>query len=338
MYNLFEKRIDDLAHTRLGGLVKKSSTLVFLLLAFCLALQIPHARALEKTLEVTTWGCRYELYVETPDTWQTGTQLEMTVRLTLVQKGVEGREIGYVTNNSRGASELLKWWIEGGKNYTQWRFSFPVRWVLVEYDEAVNLTEVGDFWEKQFQLEMSDLSASRLGRGESANATLYVGFNLAEFGVNHTLLNVPFPAISVGNIAIFKPFLTIIEAVVVAGFGARARVVYGYRSGRLSLFQFFSKLSAKYPFLTRVGSSFSIVIMWVLFVSTMFYFTTARAPQFSLAVYIAFALVAFVFVLLTVGLLEFILDGWGMLQTAFGFMVTIFFSYILYLAVEFLLL
>ena len=321
--------------------MKKSNATIFLLLAFYLALQIPHTRALEKTLEVTTWGCRYEVYVKAPDTWQAGMQIELTTRLTLIQKGIEGREIGYVTNDSMGLG-LLHWWVRGGKNYTKYIVDVPVgqspvRWAWGEYDEAVNLTEAGDYWEKQFQLEMSDRSASRLGRGETANATLYVEFNLAEYDTNHTLLNVPPAGGIIGNIAVFRPFLTIIEAVAVAGLGAVGVILaFFYRSGRLSLFQFFSTLSTKYPFLTRVGSSISIVAMWIFFVTTMFYF--AGSQQFSLVAYIALALLAAVFGLLTVGLLEFVFEGWGMLQTAFGFIVTLFILYVLYLALEFLLL
>ena len=98
--------------------MKKSKAAIFLLLAFYLALQIPHTIALEKTLEVTTWGCRYEVYVKAPDTWQAGMQIELTTRLTLIQKGIEGREIGYVTNDSMGLG-LLHWWVRGGKNYTK---------------------------------------------------------------------------------------------------------------------------------------------------------------------------------------------------------------------------
>ena len=106
-----------------------------------------------------------------------------------------------------------------------------------------------------------------------------------------------------------------------------------HASTQLTKARFFSRLSNKYPLLTRVGSSLGIVTMWFLFVPTLFYF--AGSQQFSLAAYIAFALLAAVFALLTVGLLEFILEGWGMLQTGLGFIVTLIFLYILYLAAEF---
>jgi hypothetical protein len=317
-------------------LMKKYNIAFFLLLVFYLSFHFPQSRALEKTLEIPTWGCRYEVYVEAPDTWQTGTQIEVTVRLTLIQKGVEGREISYVSNHE---GMLLHWWLTGGKNYTQHITGpqHPVRWVTVEHDETMNLTEEGDYWEKQFQGEMYDRAETRLGRGETANATFILGFLLEEFSANHTLLDEPWVGDIFGNIIVFRPLLSMIEAVVLAGISAIGAILaFLIRSGRLLLFRFFSTLSTKYPFLTRVGSSMSIVAMWVFFVTTMYYSALAREPQFSLAIYIAFALVAAVFVILTVGLLEFILEGWGMLQTGFGFIVVLFILYILYLAVVFL--
>jgi hypothetical protein len=141
------------------------------------------------------------------------------------------------------------------------------------------------------------------------------------------------------NLTLLRPLLSTIESVAVVGFGAVsglgiALAVY-YRSRRLSLVRVFSKLSAEHSFLTRAGSSIIIVIMWFLFVRAMLYFTLTYPQQFSIAVYFVFTVLAVGLILLTVGLLEFILEGWGMLQTALGFIVALILSYILYLALHF---
>ncbi|UCD95839.1 MAG: hypothetical protein JSV35_04850 [Candidatus Bathyarchaeota archaeon] len=181
-----------------------------LVLISCLSLQLPSVIAVERNIEYATLGCRYELYVWASDSWQIETPLDVMVCLTLIQKGIEDREIEYVTSNSK-AWPFLKLEVRA--------HSEDVTWFLRYYDDFVNLTENGDCWEKQFRLEMPT-SADKLGRGESADSTLSAIMRIDEYGANHTLLNsLAIVGGSIMKIDVFRPLLSPTETYVAGGFG-----------------------------------------------------------------------------------------------------------------------
>lgn len=188
--------------------------------------------AVEKTIEYTDWDCRFELYVDAQDTWQVGTQLEVLVRLTLVQKGIDNYDYKpwdgateFVTSLPEGvdgrAREFVSLSVVGG-HIIPFRPSDRARWGTLYYYAPVNLTEDGDYWERQFRLDMHEWSVGYLGRGETDNATLHVGLYLAEYDANHTLLNELYVGgnNSTVGIAVFRPLLSTTETYVVGGVGS----------------------------------------------------------------------------------------------------------------------
>jgi hypothetical protein len=205
--------------------------------------------AVEKTIENTDWDCKFELYVDAQDTWQVGTQLEVLVRLTLVQKGIDNYDYKpwdgtteYVTSLPEGAGgQKFVWLSVVGGHIIPFRPSDQVRWGTLEYDAAVNLTKDGDYWERQFRLDMFDWSADYLGRGKTDDATLHVELILAEYDVDHTLLNEPYVGGSntTVGITVFRPLLSTTETYVVGGVGSILAVgllaLALHRIGRLPL-------------------------------------------------------------------------------------------------------
>lgn len=191
-----------------------------MLLTLCLGLHILAVNATERIIECKTRGCEYEVYVDAPDTWTIYTRLKVTVRLTLIRKGIEDRQVEYVTNSSHPGLEFLYLNVHDGNH----RLS---TWDSVQRYESVNLTREGDYWEKQFSLSMESWVANQLERGERVEATLGVRFYLDEYGANYTLLGVP----TVGTvrqyvgddpirISIVRPFFSAIETYAVGGVGA----------------------------------------------------------------------------------------------------------------------
>ncbi len=200
--------------------MKRVSGVLPLLVVLCLCLQDQSVKATERTIEHTTWaGNTYEVYVNASDTWQIGTLLEVTVRLTLVQMDIQDKGVEYVTYSSYYWNpRFLELAVSGGKDTTS-SGGYPIPWAWEEWIEPVNFTKADDHWEKKFSLKMSSWAATKLERGETANARLGVGFSLDEYGANHTLLNEPGLDIST-SIAVFRPFLSTIEAIAVSGAGA----------------------------------------------------------------------------------------------------------------------
>lgn len=200
----------------------KSAQVVFLLLfAVCICLQVQNIRANEETVERITWaGNTFEVHVNALDSWQTGTVLEVIVRLTLVQMDTQGKGAEYVTYNPYYWNpSFFELTVRGGKNYTTRDGERPILWVSEELLEHVNFTKVGDYWEKKLDLGMDSWAAEKLGRGEIAYARLSVGFSLREYGANQTFLNDANLGASI-TVVVFRPLLSTTETIAVGGVGA----------------------------------------------------------------------------------------------------------------------
>jgi hypothetical protein len=182
---------------------------VFSLLLFFSSLQSQIVLTSERTIDCIRPDAHYEVYVKTPETWQVGTLLEVFVRLTLVEKSIGGREVYYVRNSIVPNYKFLsiRVWQSGGEHC----------WGSVDYDESVNLTKNGDYWEKRFNVAMNSWLASKLERGEVVNASLAVYFTIDEVGADFIVSGGVIPMST--EVVIFRPFLSTAETFGVIGVG-----------------------------------------------------------------------------------------------------------------------
>jgi hypothetical protein len=317
-------------------------------------LQVGNVVALERTFEVTSCGSRYEVYIEAPDTWQFGTQLEVKTRLTLIHKRVGDSQVEYVTNASRAHSESLRVHVSESSavllfgeegNHPENPFS-----TRKDCWEFVNLTKDGDYWETQLLLEMGERNEGRLERGESTDTVLVVYFTLDAFGANHTKISESFivGTLSLSDddqilLTVFGPSFFSTE--IYAAVGGCAIIVLGLvmfvmeRVGWVSFgfLNAFSKFANKYPLLVHVVSTFFLVVLGVAFIPVLI----SLSIMFS-----GFLLLALIFegvfvvssIILAVGLLEFILRDWKFLTISVGFLLALFVTYLIYIALDFLIL
>jgi len=194
---------------------------IVVLLALFLSLQTRRVGATERTFEYTTLGCRYQIYTEVPDTWHFGTSLEVKVRITLMQKSVGNKTIEYITSYP----QMAHW----SRHLLGIRVSGPSgRWGEIEYEESVNFTQNGDYWEKQFSLEMDTWTASKLKRDGTEEATFKVGFNLIEYDTWGRDFVEPWaPGVHSSleesiKVTVFRPFLSTVETIGISISGVSA--------------------------------------------------------------------------------------------------------------------
>jgi hypothetical protein len=179
--------------------MKKNIITLSLLIVGLLLSQIQTAHALQKTYD---WNIAadsgyntYQISIITPDSWLVDTQEEITFRLTLTSK----QSVLDHTETS---------WI---------RISLSTENFIADsgtQSETVTLRNIGDYWEKKVNF---NISPEKVSRGQTLNASITVVVDINEFdniqhkSWEHTGQNYDNPMF----ISISRPLLSTLELIII---------------------------------------------------------------------------------------------------------------------------